>query len=146
LVRRHGIRGIKDTTCTLEGITAKIEAAPESIVYQANTPFMLDAVHRGAGGLMAVTSTAAADILTDLWRKGASRDPEAEIVLEKLLALNAVLGTNYPSAAKYLASLRGVKMHPRTRTGRALRPADAKAVEILHRSLLRNGLTYAKEG
>src|SRR5690606_21467896 len=47
LVRHHGLRGIKDTTCAVEGITQKIQAAPEAIVYQANTPYLPEAIAAG---------------------------------------------------------------------------------------------------
>lgn len=129
LVSRHGIRGIKDTTCTLEGIEAKIKGAPGSIVYQANTPLMLEAIHRGAGGVMAITTTAAASLVLELWERGKRRDPSAAAVLERLVALDAALGGGFPATGKYLASLQGVPLNPYTRTGKSISQPSAQALE-----------------
>ena len=56
LVKSYGVSAIKDTTSTLQGITDKLNAAPDSIVIQANTAFLLEAIQRGAKGIMAITS------------------------------------------------------------------------------------------
>lgn len=65
LVDHHGLAGIKDTTCTMEGIGAKIERNGKATVFQANAPFMMEAIARGAGGIMAIVTTAAADLTID---------------------------------------------------------------------------------
>jgi len=130
LAGRHGIRGIKDTTCTLEGIEAKIKGAPDSIVYQANTPLMLAAIHRGAGGVMAITTTAAASLVLELWERGVRRDPEADAVLERLTALDTALGGGFPATAKYLATLQGVTMNLHTRTGKTMGREAAEAIAM----------------
>ena len=99
--------GIKDTTCTLEGIQAKIDAAPESIIYQANTPYLLDAVDLGARGTMAITSTAAADISVKFWEAMPDQREDAVAYHRQLVLLDAILRFGYPATAKYLAQLRG---------------------------------------
>ncbi len=130
LVRRNGICGIKDTTCTLEGITAKIKGAPDSIVYQANTPFMLEAIRQGAGGVMPITSTAAAQLVLELWELGLRGDPSADAVLEKLVSLDALLGKGFPTTAKLLVSLQGIPMNVRSRKGREMDSSAAQALRI----------------
>lgn len=129
LANKHGIRGIKDTTCTLEGIEAKITGAPDSIVYQANTPLMLEAIHRGAGGIMAITTTAAVSLVLDLWRLGTGHDPAAQAVLEKLIELDSILGNGFPVTGKHLVSLQGIPMNPYTRTGKEITSETAQALE-----------------
>ncbi|MFB9275454.1 dihydrodipicolinate synthase family protein [Cohnella cellulosilytica] len=129
LAVKHGIRGIKDTTCTLEGIEAKIKAAPGSIVYQANTPLMLEAIHRGAGGIMAITTTAAADLALELWRLGTARDPAASAVLERLIALDAILGSGFPATGKQLAAMQGIPLNPYTRSDKEATPETRQALE-----------------
>ncbi len=58
LAHKRLIAGLKDTTCTYDGIRAKQAVAAEAVVYQANTPLLLDALAMGVRGIMAVTSTA----------------------------------------------------------------------------------------
>lgn len=48
LARQHGIVGIKHTTCTPEGIRAKIESATVSLVFQANMSYLRESVLAGA--------------------------------------------------------------------------------------------------
>jgi 4-hydroxy-tetrahydrodipicolinate synthase len=129
LANNHGIRGIKDTTCTLEGIEAKIKGAPDSIVYQANTPLMLEAIHRGAGGIMAITTTAAVNMVLELWKLGIGQDPAAHAVLEKLIELDAILGNGFPVTGKHLMSLQGIPMNLYTRTGKEIDQRTASALE-----------------
>ncbi len=131
LVANHGIVGIKDTTCTLPGIKAKLDAAPESIVYQANTPFLLDAVDMGARGTMAITSTAAADISARFWDAMTRGERTvAAIHHQQLVMLDALLRFGYPAAAKWLAQLRGLPFELTCRAPSVLQPEAAKAMSI----------------
>ena len=108
LVREHSVVGIKDTTCTQEGIQAKIAAAPESIIYQANTPYLVDGIQLGARGSMAITSTVATDILVKFWWNLLDKTEEANLQHQQLVFLDALLRFGYPATAKYLAYLRGI--------------------------------------
>jgi 4-hydroxy-tetrahydrodipicolinate synthase len=110
LVREQGVIGIKDTTCTVEGIQAKIAAAPESIVYQANTPYLMEAIEMGARGCMAINSAAAGDLVVRFWQAATTGDPEAKRSHQQLVFLDSVLRFGYPATAKQLAILRGVPM------------------------------------
>ena len=130
LVADHGIVGIKDTTCTLEGIQAKIDAAPESIVYQANTPYLLDAVDLGARGTMAITSTAAADIAVKFWEAMPDQRGDAVVYHQQLVLLDAILRFGYPATAKYLAKLRGLPFEMTCRAPSALKPEGARAMSV----------------
>ena len=127
LVAEQNVWGIKDTTSTVEGIQAKIETAPESIVYQANTPFLLDAFKLGARGTMAITSTAAADLSVKFW--GAARQQKEEVAIfhQQLVQLDAFLRFGHPAAAKYLAHLRGLSFEQTCRVPSTL-PAEGKKV------------------
>lgn len=130
LANECGIVGIKDTTCTIEGIEGKINIAPESFVYQANTPFMLESIHLGASGIMAITSTAAVQLVLDLWRQGLQYSAEANRTLEKLIFLDAILGKGFTATAKYLVSLQGVPMDSVTRNGKIIGKDAAMALKI----------------
>ncbi|UVI31970.1 dihydrodipicolinate synthase family protein [Paenibacillus spongiae] len=130
LVNRHGVVGIKDTTCTMEGILAKINGAPDGIVLQANTPLMLASLQQGARGIMAITTTAVADVALKLWKHALDEDQTiAKEAHRQLIFLDSLLGMGYTATAKYLVSLRGVPMSTRTRGGSAIQPTSAKAIE-----------------
>ena len=137
LVERFGVGGIKDTTCTLEGIRAKIAAAGEhASVFQANTPFLLDAVLAGAKGVMAITSTACPDAVISFWEAASARAPEAEGRHRRLVFLDSVLRFSYPATAKHLLSLRGVPFLPYCRWPVRSRPEDVRALEAVFAALL----------
>lgn len=109
------IAGIKDTTCTMEGIRAKHEVARDAIIYQANTAFMLESLEMGVRGIMAITSAACADRVVQLWEQHQSGDPAARQTHRELVALDALLGKGYPATAKYLAAQQGVPMSTKVR-------------------------------
>lgn len=135
LVEQHGIVGIKDTTCTNEGILAKITGAPEGLVYQANTSFMADAIRQGAAGVMATTTSAAVDVVLRLWESVRSDEREqADAAHELLVFLDGVLGKGYPVTAKHLVSLRGVPMLSQVRKGKSMNASAAKGVEVWQRA------------
>ncbi len=155
LVQSHGAAGIKDTTCTMEGIRAKIEVRGESTVFQANAPFLAEAIRAGAGGIMAITSAAAADLVIEYWREekglrggravprstqsspsGTERSAELHELLV-LLDCALVRGDAYPASAKYLARLRGLDMSLTCRNPVRLVPECQQAVRVWYDHLRR---------
>ncbi len=110
LVDDYGVMGIKDTTCTVTGITQKIQAAPDAIVYQANTPYLPEAIAAGARGTMAITSSAAADLVVAYWQ-AAQRAPHSDFARAlhaQLVFLDAILRIAHPVLAKELLRQRGL--------------------------------------
>lgn len=109
LVRDHGIAGIKDTTCTVTGITQKLQAAPEAVVFQANTPFLPEAIAAGVRGIMAVTSAAVPDLVIRYWELASNntQDEEAADAHRNLVFLDAIQRIAHPSTAKHLLRMRG---------------------------------------
>jgi len=146
LVRGHHLAGIKDTTCTLDGITAKIAQTAGATVFQANAPFMLPSIRHGARGIMAIVTTAAADMAIAFWRAAmAERDhgsgADVEALHELLVLLDCTLGRAgaYPATAKHLAAVRGVPTGRACRSGAAA-PAEAlEAVAVWYRQARRGG-------
>lgn len=115
------VAGIKDTTCTYEGIYAKQQVAGQAVVYQANHPYMRDALEMGVRGLMAITSTVAPGLLLRLWHDFHA-GAELAGVHRDLVVLDALLAPGYPATAKYLAARLGL---PFTTVTRAPAPAPA---------------------
>ena len=139
LVTAGQVQGIKDTTCTPEGIAAKQQVAGTATVFQANTPFLLDALDMGVRGLMMITSSARCDLVVRLWSAHEDGDTETAAVLEReLVFLDAVLRFAYPAAAKYLVSLQGIEMPLTTRWPVTLTSETRKALETWQRGALRN--------
>jgi 4-hydroxy-tetrahydrodipicolinate synthase len=130
LVHAHGVVGIKDTTCTVEGIRAKIDAAPQAIVYQANTPYLIEAIDMGARGVMAITSTAAADAVVHFWQAAREQATDTAQHHQSLVFLDALLRFGYPATAKYLAAQRGIPMQMHCRWPVAFPAEAAKALDV----------------
>lgn len=137
LARNGRVRGIKDTTCTMEGILAKINAAPDSIVYQANTPFMLDSIRNGARGIMAIISTACSELVIEMWDKAQAGDSSAAAAHQLLVYLDAVLNNAYTATAKYLLQLQGLHIDVHTRSQARMNDHAVKAMEVWYEAFLR---------
>lgn len=137
LARRKLVCGLKDTTCTAEGIAAKLDAAPNSLVLQANTPYLLDSIRQGVRGIMAITSTAKANLNIKLW--AAALDPqddgEARLLHRELVALDGLFSSGFTSCAKHLVDLQGIPFSTLTRTGAAVSPSTAQALAVWHAGL-----------
>lgn len=130
LTRTTPVIGIKDTTCTMAGITAKIEAALNGIVYQANTPLMLDAIERGAQGIMAIVTASGTKPVLEFWHAAVAGRPEAADLHKRILVLDSLLRFGYPAAAKYLAGLHGIPMRTMCRSGSSLTEEAKKAMDL----------------
>ena len=78
----------------------KIEAAQGTIVYQANTLFMLEAIRQGAKGIMAIVSAAGAGSVLDFWRAASQGSAHAEKLHRELVYLDALLRFGYPPRRK----------------------------------------------
>lgn len=105
-----GVKGIKDTTCTVEGIRGKIKVAGDSTIFQANTPYLLEAQRMGAGGVMAITSTAVADLVVACWQLAQAEDPQVHHYHRELIFFDSLMRFGYPAAAKWVVAQRGVPM------------------------------------
>jgi dihydrodipicolinate synthase/N-acetylneuraminate lyase len=137
----------------MEGIGAKIECTGAATVFQANAPFMLESILRGAGGIMAIITTAAADLTIDFWKaareqRTAGGDPapaalpRATTLHEQLVLLDCALGRGgaYPASAKYLATLRGPQMGLTCRAPSVAVPEVRKALEVWYTQAVRSGV------
>ncbi len=130
LVRQCGVVGIKDTTCTHAGIAAKLEAAPEGIVYQANHPLLVAAMEAGARGTMTITSAVRPDLLGALWSAHHSGDAARRAALAReVVFLDAVLAQGHPRGAKWLLHRAGVLGHAGCRAGGPPDDAQRAALE-----------------
>ncbi len=130
LVRDMGVQGVKDTTCTRSGIAAKVAAAPQATVFQANNPLLVEGFGQGARGTMTITSAARPDLLASLWRAHVQgHAQEVAALAREIVFLDAVLGPAHPAGAKWILWRAGVLPAIRTRGGRAPSEAEIAALE-----------------
>lgn len=132
LAEHERVLGIKDTTCELEGIRAKVKAAPRAMVYQANTPLALESARLGVQGMMAITSAACPDLVGAFWDEAVKGTPLAAQLHARLVFLDMVLRACHPVSSKYLAQLRGLPMGLGTRAPTALSNEMAAAIRVWH--------------
>jgi 4-hydroxy-tetrahydrodipicolinate synthase len=135
LAKQRIINGIKDTTCTMDGIAAKQRNAGDVIVYQANTPYLIEALNVGVRGIMAVTSTARADLVKAFWDAYQASDESMITLHRELVFMDAILRFAYPATAKYLAGLQGLTMSTYTRWDVQLTLEMRKVLDVWHHNL-----------
>jgi len=130
LAEQDIIAGIKDTTCTVEGIHSKQDVARDVIIYQANTAYLSEALDMGVKGIMAITSTAKADLVKAFWEAYHAGDSSATLLHRELVFLDMLLRTAYPATAKYIASLQGLEMSTYTRWDVNLTPETCRSIDV----------------
>ena len=110
LVREVGIKGIKDTTSTREGIEAKLKVRGDSNVIQANMPFLWEAYKMGSRGVMA-TPTACGGAFFQRFHEAfvAGDMGTARRRYEEIILLDHAIDSGFNCSAKYLVQLQGVK-------------------------------------
>jgi 4-hydroxy-tetrahydrodipicolinate synthase len=131
-LQQHGLVGIKDTTCTPEGIAEKIRLAPNIVVYQANTPFLLEAVEAGARGIMSIATACHGDLVQATWQAARSnpRSPEAQHLHSLLVVLDSLLVRGYPATAKIFLQQRGLEFGLTCRWPLQLTPEVYKIMKV----------------
>lgn len=142
LVRECGIMAIKDTTCTVEGITAKIENKGDSCVLQANMPYLFEAYKAGARGVMATPTSCGGAFFSRFHNAFMSGDmKEAEKRFHEITLLDNAIDSGFNNSAKYLVQLQGIKnFRPINRTPETLSPARMESIKAFHDWCVINGL------
>ncbi len=142
LVRECGIMGIKDTTCTMEGIGAKIEEKGESCLIQANMPFLFDAYKAGARGVMATPTACGGAFFQRFHEAFMSGDMAlAEQRFNEITLLDCAIDSGFNVSAKYLVQLQGVKnFRAINRYDVKLSGARLRSLESFHSWCVANGL------
>lgn len=142
LVKECSIFGIKDTTCTLDGIKEKIAEKGESCVIQANMPFLFDAFKAGARGVMATPTACGGAFFQRFFEAFMSGDMElAEKRYNEIILLDDAIDNGFNCSAKYLVNLQGVKsMKAINRGGQILSPGRYRSLEAFHAWCAAEGL------
>lgn len=127
------IHGIKDTTCKMPTIEAKIAVQGDSNVLQANIPFLYDSYVKGARGVIATPTTCGTGLFVKMWDEFTKGDLEAaRKTHQQIILLDNAIDSGFMASAKYLVNLQGVKMNWFTRCGHNLGEARLRSIEVFH--------------
>lgn len=130
LIATGRFKGIKDTTCTMPDIEAKIAVQGTSNVMQANIPYLYDSYMAGARGVIATPTTCGAHLFVKMWNEFVAGDDEsAKKTYESIILLDNAISNDFCASAKYLVSLQGIKMNWYTRGTHNIKPQRARALE-----------------
>ena len=142
LVRECGIMGIKDTTCTMEGINAKIEQKGDSCIIQANMPYLFEAYKAGARGVMATPTACGGAFFQRFHEAFMSGDMAlAEQRFNEITLLDNAIDSGFNNSAKYLVQLQGVKNFKAiNRSPNTLSGARMESIKSFHSWCVANGL------
>lgn len=142
LVKECGIKGIKDTTCTVEGIKAKIDNKGDSCIIQANMPYLFEAYKMGARGVMATPTACGGGFFARFHEAFMSGDMAlAEQRYNEIILLDNAIGCGFNRTAKYLVQLQGIKnFRPISRGADNLTPAQLEALKSFYNWCKANGL------
>lgn len=134
--------GIKDTTCTMQAIGAKIAVQGDVNVLQANVPLLYDAYVAGARGVMATTTTCVAQLFSQMWNAFAAGDLEtAKRTHEHIVLADGIIGSKFTCSAKYLLQLQGVQMQWYSRDiKKELSEANRREIEVFYQWAKHNGV------
>jgi 4-hydroxy-tetrahydrodipicolinate synthase len=105
--------GIKDTTCDLAKIRAKLEAAKGTIkMLNAHTPTLVDSWNLGATGGINTTGNVCPSLFAKLWSLWNEGDLETcELLLRRIVEIDTMMNAaGYVMSAKIAVSMMGVPM------------------------------------
>lgn len=136
------IWGIKDTTCTLEGIQSKIDNKGDSTVIQANMPYLWDAYVAGARGVMATPTSCGGAFFQRFHEAFVSGDMAlAEQRYNEIILLDNAIDNGFCASAKELIRLQGIDtFNWYTRGSHKLDGARLRSLKSFHDWCVANGL------
>lgn len=134
--------GIKDTTCTMEGIGAKIDNKNDSTVIQANMPYLWDAYVAGARGVMATPTSCGGAFFQRFHEAFVSGDMDlAKQRFNEIILLDNAIDNGFSASAKELIRLQGIDtFNWYTRGSHNLSPTRLRSLESFHDWCVANGL------
>ena len=136
------IWGIKDTTCTMEGIQSKIDNKGDSTIIQANMPYLWDAYVAGARGVMATPTSCGGAFFQRFHEAFVAGDMAlAEHRYNEIILLDIAIDSGFCASAKELIRLQGVDtFNWYTRGSHDLSGARLRSLKSFHDWCVANGL------
>jgi len=142
LVKECGIKGIKDTTSTKQGIEAKLKNRYDSNVIQANMPFLWEGYQMGSRGVMATPTACGGAFFQRFHEAFINGDmATARKRYEEIILLDNAIDSGFNCSAKYLVQLQGVKgFRVLNRGKQVLSPGRYESLRAFHSWCVANGL------
>lgn len=136
------IWGIKDTTCTMEGIQSKIDNKGDSTIIQANMPYLWDSYVAGARGVMATPTSCGGAFFQRFHEAFVSGDMAlAEQRYNEIILLDNAIDSGFCASAKELIRLQGIDtFNWYTRGSHNLSGARLRSIKSFHDWCVANGL------
>ena len=136
------IWGIKDTTCTMEGIQSKIDNKGDSTIIQANMPYLWDAYVAGARGVMATPTSCGGAFFQRFHEAFVAGDMAlAEQRYNEIILLDNAIDSGFCASAKELIRLQGVDtFNWYTRGSHDLSGARLRSLKSFHDWCVANSL------
>jgi 4-hydroxy-tetrahydrodipicolinate synthase len=125
---------LKDTSCDLGAIQAKVEAIEGTPLrlYNAHTPTALSSLQCGAAGVSPIAANYYPELFARLCVVYAERPGEARDLQRMLTLMEGVARSRYPTAAKAFLHMRGLQIGHKCRSQEATLSGDG---EMLLQSL-----------
>ncbi len=142
LAKTGKIWGIKDTTCTLDGIQSKIDNKYDSTIIQANMPYLWDSYVMGARGVMATPTSCGGAFFQRFHEAFVSGDMAlAEKRYNEIILLDNAIDSGFCASAKELIRLQGVEgFNWYTRGSHNLSGARLRSLKSFHDWCVAEGL------
>ncbi|HIQ05915.1 MAG TPA: dihydrodipicolinate synthase family protein [Anaerolineae bacterium] len=119
LARTGRFGPFKETSCDLETIECKVQAAKGTpmAILQANTPYLLKAIQLGASGIMGLSVNVVPEVVAEAVRRTLHGDfgPGTQRLHALACEVDLILRAAHPPISKYMLSLRGLPISPRSR-------------------------------
>jgi 4-hydroxy-tetrahydrodipicolinate synthase len=109
---------LKDTSCSIENMTQKMEAIKGSglKIYNANTATLLESLKLGISGYSGVMANFHPDLYVWLMRNWRDKYEDAKSLINFLSVASQIERQLYPVNAKYYLSLEGIKINISSRS------------------------------
>lgn len=117
---------LKDTSCDLDAIRAKVDAIEGTPLglYNAHTPTALASLEAGAAGISPIAGNYYPELYARLYRSSSERPAEARELQRMLTLMEGVARSRYPTAAKAFLGMRGLPVGRKCRAQEVALSAD----------------------
>ena len=134
LVKTGRFHGIKDTTCSMDGIKDKIAVQGDSAVLQANIPLLLDAYDAGARGVCATPTSCGVNLFRKMYDEYfVEKDmKKARETFNEIILLDCAIDSGFNASAKFLVQLQGIPFTTVTRAGATLNAPRIRSLRAFY--------------
>ncbi len=135
----------KETSCSIEKIAdiCRVIEGSELSLLQANIPYLVEALQKGAQGSMNVVANWLPDLVTDIYQHFRSSDAKEKHQL--LCSMELAQRTVHPAGVKYLMAKRGLPILPHTRYKKQLSAEERQGLDCASKYWFSEDFTIRSE-